>query len=188
MSELKKTAVVAKAAELLRSDKGRKWLLLCGVVGIVLLALPEFLPDTQAASKTTATASIEEFVRQTEERLGAIVSSIEGAGECRIMVTLVNGVEYVYATEQSTNTDRQEDSDESSSKIVQRDDVEETVIVVDTGSGREGLLVTEIQPTVQGVVVVCAGGDNEEVRERIVQAVTVALNISSKRVCVTKLS
>lgn len=186
MEDWKITKIVAKIIEVFHSDKGRKWLILCGAVGVLLLALPELLP--KGTVKQTVTLSTDTFIQQTEERLGAIVSSIEGAGKCQIMVTVVNGVEYVYATEQSTNTDRQEDSDGTSNKIVERDDKEETVIVVDTGNGREGLLVTEIQPTVQGVVVVCQGGDNEEVRERIVQAVTVALNISSKRVCVTKLS
>ena len=186
MSEWKNSKVVTVITGALQSDKGRKWLLICGAMGIVLLGLPEFLPKKIAT--TTVAYSTDAFVEKTEERLGAIVSSIQGAGECRVMVTVVNGVEYVYATEQSTNTDRQEDSDGTSNKVIQRDDKEETVIVVDTGDGREGLLVTEIQPTVQGVVVVCQGGDDEEVRERIVQAITVALNISSKRVCVTKLS
>ena len=39
---------------------------------------------------------------------------------------------------------------------------------------------------VKGVVVVCQGGDNAAVSQRIVDAITTALNISSKRVCVTK--
>ena len=57
---------------------------------------------------------------------------------------------------------------------------------MDTGDGKEGLLVTEIQPTVRGVVVVCDGGDRDDVRERVIQAVAVALDVSSKRVCVVK--
>ena len=42
--------------------------------------------------------------------------------------------------------------------------------------------------TVKGVVVVCEGGDLPQVQQRIIEAVTTALNISSKRVCVTKSS
>lgn len=40
----------------------------------------------------------------------------------------------------------------------------------------------------EGVVVVCEGGDLPQVQQRIIEAVTTALNISSKRVCVTKSS
>ncbi len=171
----------------LRGDKGRRLLLIAGVIGIALLALSELLPTkTDAVSSGSVTA--DEFVRQTEERLTTLVSSIEGAGNCRVLVTLENGVEYVYATEQKTNSDRQEDTDDTATRLTQRDDSESTVIVVDTGDGREGLLVTEIQPTIRGVVVVCEGGDREDVRSRVIEAVTVAMDLSSKRVCVTKLT
>ena len=183
MGELK---AVKQYLSVLTSKKGKMWVMVAGAVGILLLVLPEFLPKKSTSS--TAILSTQEYVEQTEERLGAIIRNIDGAGECRIMITLENGVEYVYATEQKTNSDRQEDTDDNGNKVIQRDDSEESIIVVDTGNGREGLLVTEIQPVVKGVVVVCEGGDNEEVRARIVQAVTVAMNVSAKRVCVTKLA
>ena len=53
---------------------------------------------------------------------------------------------------------------------------------------RQGLLVKEIQPTVRGVVIVCEGGDDPAVQEQITDAVTTALNISTKRVSISKLS
>ena len=46
----------------------------------------------------------------------------------------------------------------------------------------------EIQPTVRGVVVVCDGAENPKVQERVLSAVTKALNISSAKVCITKLT
>ena len=162
--------------------KRRRWVLL-GVLGVGLLLVIKSVP-TAKSMPTEPTQTAEEFVKETEARLSAIVRSIEGAGDCRVLVTLANGVEYVYATEQKTNTDRQEDG----SRLTERDDSESTAVVVDTDEGRKGLLVTEIQPTVRGVVVVCEGGDREEVRRRIIEAVTVAMDLSSKRVCVTKLT
>lgn len=46
----------------------------------------------------------------------------------------------------------------------------------------------EIEPLIRGVLVVCEGGDNPVVVERITLAVTKALDISTAKVCVTKLS
>ena len=46
----------------------------------------------------------------------------------------------------------------------------------------------EIEPHIRGVLVVCEGGDNPVVVERITQAVTKALDISTAKVCITKLS
>jgi len=162
---------------LTEGDRKRRWLLIIGGVGIALIVLSEYLPKRTSVSADVMTT--EQFVQQTEQRLETLVGSIEGAGRCRVLLTLDNGVEYVYATEERTTSDQRENS--------QSNDSERTAIVVDTGDGREGLLVTEIQPTVRGVVVVCEGGDIEAVKLRVTEAVTVALNLSAKKVCVTKL-
>ena len=42
--------------------------------------------------------------------------------------------------------------------------------------------------SVKGVVVVCPGGEEPVVQQRIISAVTTALDISSKRVFVTRLA
>ncbi len=178
--------LASKAKKWLHSGGARKLLVIAGLLGVALLALSELLPERAESTADALTA--EAFAQQAEERLKEIVSSIAGAGECEVLVTLENGVEYVYATEKRSNSDRQEDTDDSASRLTQRDDSESTVIVVDTGDGRNGLLVTELQPTIRGVVIVCEGGDREEVRQRIIEAVTVAMDLSEKRVCVTKLS
>lgn len=46
----------------------------------------------------------------------------------------------------------------------------------------------EIQPVIRGVLVVCEGGDDPVVTQTVTQAVTRALDISSAKVCVTKLN
>lgn len=46
-------------------------------------------------------------------------------------------------------------------------------------------VVTEIQPTVKGVMVVCAGAEDEAVAERVQTAVQTVLHITARRVCVT---
>jgi stage III sporulation protein AG len=46
----------------------------------------------------------------------------------------------------------------------------------------------EIQPVIRGVLVVCEGGDDPVVAQTVTQAVTRALDISSAKVCVTKLT
>lgn len=45
----------------------------------------------------------------------------------------------------------------------------------------------EIEPVIRGVVVACDGGDDPVVSQRVLSAVTKALNISSAKVCITKL-
>lgn len=46
----------------------------------------------------------------------------------------------------------------------------------------------EVEPVIRGVLVVCEGGDDPVVVERVTQAVTKVLDISTAKVCVSKLS
>ena len=46
-------------------------------------------------------------------------------------------------------------------------------------------VVTEVQPTVKGVMVVCAGAEDQTVAERVQTAVQTVLHVASRRVCVT---
>lgn len=174
---------VRRLTAFLKSGKGQKCIVAAGLLGMALILLSEFWPEknqTSEVPKASPAVSAEEYAAKVEEKLSSIITNVEGVGGCRVMVTLENGVEYVYASEQKTGSDRVEDN----SKLSQKDDSEQSVIIVDTENGREGLLVTEIQPTIKGVMVVCQGGGSEEVRQRVTEAVTTVLNITSKRVCV----
>ena len=72
-------------------------------------------------------------------------------------------------------------------KLKESDDFEIKYLkIIDANGAEQALSVTELQPSVKGVVVVCEGGDNKEVQEKVRDAVKTALNITSKRVFVTK--
>lgn len=157
-----------------------RWLAIIGIGGILLIGLSSCFGNnpTGVVPKTTCDAA--SYAAALEERLCEMISAIEGAGRAEVMVTLNNGVEYVYANEEKNNTDHSENGEQ----ISVRDDNQKTVVTVDAGSGKEGLLITEIQPTVRGVVVACEGANDEAVALRVAAAVRTALDITEKRVCV----
>ena len=159
-----------------------------GFVAILLLAVSEWIPPRAEETSASTNWDGQAYVQQLEQQLTDIVEHIEGAGKCRVMVTLENGVEYVYANERSETSNRTEDLSDTSEKTTVRDDNESKYVIVNSSDGKQGLLVTEIQPTVRGVVVVCEGGEDEKVRERIMKTVATVLNVTSSRVCITKLS
>lgn len=162
-----------------KSKWGVRLLLIAGAIGVGLILLSEILPE-KAAEPTAASKATEDYVAELEERLRTVVGSIDGVGHCRVMITVENGVEYVYASEQKAGSDYSTEGD----RLSQTDDSESSVILVETDSGYEGLLVTELQPTVKGVLVVCEGGGDAAVQTRVTEAVTAVLHITAKRVCV----
>lgn len=158
-------------------DVKRRVLVIVGVVGIFLIALSEWLPrsDVNNGVKTgTQSVSVSDVEAALEKRVTALIGQVEGVGDCRVMVTLESGSRYVYAAEQSYETGNDSQT------------VNEKTLFVDTEQGPVGLLITEIQPTVKGVAVVCDGGDDPTVRERVVGLVGAALNLSSGRIFVVK--
>lgn len=158
-------------------------LVVLGLCGVILIGASSFLggQTDETAAPSSSTFDAEQYTAALEERLANMVSCVQGAGRARVMVTLENGVEYIYADEETLNTDRSEDG---GGQVSTREDSKRSVVTVDGGEGKEGLLVTQIEPTVRGVIVACEGALDEAVAARVSEAVRVALDITDKRVCV----
>ena len=179
-----------KIREFLLNDKFRKIIIFVGVLGIALIFISGFFKTgvTKKTKKNSQNSSTKEYVFQLESSLKEMVSSIKGAGNTKVLVTLENTEETVYATEEKKNKEATEDkTDGQLSKKRESDDCEKKYITIKDADGTErALSVTQIQPTGKGVVVVCDGGDVPDVQQRITEAIKTALNITSKRVYVTQ--
>lgn len=175
---------------LFKRDKTMKIVLILGIAGIALIFLSTYLTPKKKSTETAAIAvSTKAYTEELEQKLTTILGGIDGVGQTEIMVTLENGVEYVYANEEKINTNTTEDYGSNDKKKVQeKEDYEQKLILVEGTNGKEALIQKQLEPKVQGVVVVCEGGESAVVQQRVISAVTTALNINANRVCVTKLS
>ena len=115
-----------------------------------------------------------------EQSLAELVTNIQGAGNAKVMVTVERSAEQVYAQEEKRSTQTTEDRGSNNSTETNY------ILVKDADGSQRALAVTEVQPVVKGVVVVCDGGDDPVVQQRVIDAVTTALDITSVRVCVVK--
>ena len=158
-------------------DKTIRLLLWIGLAGILLIAVSELFPrrDKKAEQTASVTLTGSQVEWALEQRIAELLRQVEGVGACRVMVTLEKGSEAVYATDIVSA----EDGDGSSS-------LSEHYLTVDTAAGPAGLLLTQLEPTVKGVAVVCEGGGNPAVQQRVIQVVSTAFHISERRVCVVK--
>ena len=170
-----------------------KLAVIVGFLGIFLIFVSGMIPKKVKESelskiKSDTSVNSETHRELLEKNLTYAVSKIEGAGSPQVLVTLENTAETIYATEERKNKEASEDK--SSGEITRKkesDDCEKKYITVKDSEGTEhALAVKKIEPKVKGVVIICPGGDDPIVKNRITEAVTTALSISSKRVCVTK--
>lgn len=181
--------------KLAEGDKKVKWVLALGLIGMALILMSEFFPggsnQRESATNTDAYTDTEvennAYVGQMEQRIKTLVENIEGVGACDVMVTLKQGRQYVYASEDKTTQDKTRDeTGQSGQKVQQKEGAERKIVLMDdTGGGSKPLVEARIEPEVNGVAVVCQGGDSARVRERVIETVTTVLGIGSNQVCVT---
>ncbi len=136
--------------------------------------------NVQEVSKLGVSDEKEEVGKKIEE----ILSQIEGAGKVSVLVTYVSGREIVpYADiKKSDNVTDEKDSTGGSRKLDQSS-YESQIAYEDEGNGdKRPIIVKELLPEVKGVVVVADGADDPVVKERLVNAVRVLLDVPVHRI------
>lgn len=141
---------------------------------ILVIASSTFIPSGTKTEKTEET-DYEAYTEALEKKLADTISSIDGVGSCKVMLTLAEAGENVYAQnkEHKRDADSQSENDE--------------YVIYNDKDGESPVLVNNYFPNIQGVAIVCTGGDNPTVREKVIQTVMSLFNISSNRVSVSKI-
>lgn len=137
--------------------------------GLILMLLPSGRNNEE---KDIAPLISQPDVNDLEDRLGEILSSVQGAGKVKILLTQARGEQTVY------QTDIQERVDSLN---------EDTVIVTGSDRNQQGLICQKISPKYLGAVIVCQGADKAVVRLALVEAVSNATGLSTDAITVLKM-
>lgn len=147
------------------------------MLALVFLALSEWVP--KHSEKTPETQDAQLFAEALETRLEDLLSSIDGAGKTKVLVTLRTGEETVWA--RSEKSDRSDDAQQT------RVQSERDYILVRTGSAESGLPLKTVSPQVLGVAVVCEGAADPQVRQNVTQTLMAALGIGAGHISVVQM-
>ncbi len=156
------------------SDSKLKILIAIGLISVLLIALSEALPKS-TEKKHTDNTSYSAYITELENKTCELISSINGAGRCKVMITLKVTNESVFAKNSNENSNDGSFSNNSE------------YVLYNGQSGEEPLLIKEYFPEIQGVAIVCDGADNTVVKEEIINAVSSLFNISVSKISVSKL-
>lgn len=168
-----------KVRKLISRDKKISVLLLLALLAVVFLIIIEFADSEKSEDVSDSTMTTDEYTEKIEKKLTELISSVEGAGQTVVMVTLEAGEENVFAKEIKTEDDKNDGK--SSNKY------EYEYVVIKNGTSTEnGMLLKVTEPDIRGVAVVCDGGDNAAVRENIINAVSAVLDIKTNNISVCK--
>lgn len=183
---------------LISGEKRIRLIVALGLIGMALILLSQLLSGGQSGRQQEVDSSSarfvsEEYISEMEAKLTELVTGIEGVGRAKVMVTLENGVEYVYAQEEKRDTDITRETADGeatavSGRVYEKENIEQKYILIEQNGEKQPLVTTEKQPRIQGVVIVCDGADDVRVERDLINVVTTALNVSSNRVCVVKIN
>lgn len=155
-------------------------IVIIGICGMMLILLSELLPGGEKTDEAKAEKSYSEstdgYKLELESELKSILSQIKGVGEIDIMITLDGTEEYVYAEE--LDTDQNKDNSKTSEKYKNK------IVMNENGSSKSALVKKTIKPKVSGVIIVCEGGGDINIKERIIKAAGAVLDLSSDKICV----
>lgn len=164
--------------ELFQKEKGIKLVVLLGICGIALIGLSSFWEPGGEKPSVESDPVSQEYSRRLEEDLSRVVTAITGEESPTVVVTLQDNGRTQFATDQQESS-QQEEGRSSQER-------ETTHILLDDGDGGQTALEESSSlPEVRGVVVVSRAAADPAVREKLLNALCTALDVSSAKVYVT---
>ena len=152
-----------------------RYIVIACVLGVALILLSELVPSS-STKKADDGMDYQEYIVSLEQKTQDIISSIDGVGKCKVMITLCETDESFYASNIEENTD--------SGHISKKNEY----VFYEDNNNDSPVLIKQTFPKVMGVAVVCQGVDNAFVKERVISAVSSLFGISSAKISVTKIS
>ena len=148
-----------------------QYVLLVLAVGVVLLLLPAGEGRDSPADQGGGQEGEEAFVlADFEGKLARTLSQIEGAGETSVVLSLDGSSRQILAQ------DREQDGGGGGSS---------TVVTVGKGSGSQGVVPLQtVAPSFRGALVVCPGGNDPQIRLRLIEAVSALTGLGADRISV----
>ncbi len=140
--------------------------------------------DTNTTSYDTNT-----YITEMENKLKNVLSKVSGIGDVEVMITLKSSKEKVTLkdspyTQESLNEVDGEGGSRTNNNVKREDS---TVLVNENGNSVP-YVIQELEPEVEGVVVIAQGGDDISIVTNIVETAGVLFNVPAHKVKVLKMS
>lgn len=175
-----------KLLEFFTKQNRQNLFLIIGVAGILLISVSEFyIHDNN--KNASAEVTLNEYSDQLESEITDLLKNIEGVGEVKVMITLECGEEKIYVEQEKSESDNKIIQNGSDKQENMQNTYENEIVIVSSQNTNQPLIEKVLQPSVQGVAVVCSGADDISVLSAVTRTVAVVLNIPTNRICVTKM-
>lgn len=174
--------MLERLKKIFSASKNGKRIMILGILGVLLIAISGLFTTPEKTTEVSGGFDINEYKASLEDDIEKIVKDISSYRSVTVVVTLDSGVKYNYADETAIS-----DSNRNSDTLTENssDAKNNRVIITDSSGNEKALIVNEELPQIRGVAVVYNGPNNELLNEKIKNALTATLSVTSKRIYIS---
>ena len=172
----------------------KKQILILFLTGIllVIISMPAKRNESEEKSVQGEDTCIKEdeqaYISYLEKHLEETLSQMEGVGEVTAMVTLAVSAEQVVEKDLQVQDEHMTENDsQGGNRITSQSSHEETTIYSEEdGAGQSPYVSKEIPPKVEGVVILCEGGDQAVIVKNITESIQALFGIETHKIRIGK--
>lgn len=148
--------------------------------------------DKSDYSGLEITASVLEtydlYSEYLESKLCSILQNMNGAGKVEVFITLHDAGSIIVEKDISyrRNNDSKNDGKTTTSSA-EYEDKQETIYTVDENGNEVPFVAKQILPSIEGILIVAQGGDNETVKNQMKEAVLSLFELDEHKITIVKM-
>lgn len=123
-----------------------------------------------------------------ESKLCSILQNMNGAGKVEVFITLHDAGSIIVEKDISyrRNNDSKNDGKTTTSSA-EYEDKQETIYTVDENGNEVPFVAKQILPSIEGILIVAQGGDNETVKNQMKEAVLSLFELDEHKITIVKM-
>ena len=126
---------------------------------------------------------------ETEKKLEEILSSIDGVGKVKVMITYSSGSTFVPLYDENNKMSNTTESDDSGgTRTIIENDEQKSIVYKENSDGTKEPITKNIEsPKMEGAIITATGASSNEIKEKIISAVEAATGLATHKIQVFKM-
>lgn len=178
--------IISPLKKLFKGNKKTTTFIFLGILGMLLIAFSGLGSEDPAVIESTSLKNNDGYSKELEGKIKKLVTAITGNENCVVAVTLENSGEYIYANQNTLDTNQTEDKKSDVVTTKESHKSEQEYIIVEGKDGEQtALIVTEKKPSIRGVAIVARGVNNMNY-DLILDSVSAMLGVPGRKISIAE--
>lgn len=165
----------------LKSIKNIEIIIAIVIIAIMILIYAVSFSQPKDETQNQTSVSTASTLSELESELAEVLSTIDGVGKVKVLITYEGSTELKTADTTTSNSSVSLDKT-TGQKIAEVVSETKSPIIVTVNGVSTPIVLTEVLPPIKGVIVVAQGAEKISTKLQLIRAVTVALKINGNQI------